>query len=38
MATLVLEQDDSVRQIETHAVQAKTDMEQGSVLPILIHV
>lgn len=31
MATLVLEQDDSVRQIETHAVQAKTDMEQGRV-------
>ncbi|SCV74074.1 BQ2448_6506 [Microbotryum intermedium] len=29
MATLVLEQDDSVKQIEATAVQANTDVEQG---------
>ena len=29
MATLVLEQDESVRQIETTAVQANTDVESG---------
>jgi syntaxin 1B/2/3 len=31
MATLVLEQDESVRQIETTAVQANTDVENGYV-------
>lgn len=31
MATLVLEQDESVRQIETTAVQANTDVESGCV-------
>jgi len=29
MATLVLEQDESVRMIETQAVQVNTDVEQG---------
>lgn len=35
MATLVLEQDESVRQIETTAVQANTDVESGYVSLLL---
>lgn len=31
MATLVLEQDEAVRTVETQAVQVNTDVEQGSV-------
>lgn len=31
MATLVLEQDESVKQIEASAVQANTDVEHGCV-------
>lgn len=30
MATLVLEQDESVKMIETQAVQVNTDVENGS--------
>lgn len=36
MATLVLEQDESVKMIETQAAQVNTDVEQGCVY-VLIH-